>query len=188
MSLFPRDDVVARGRRTVIRRKRAADAEDEYAWRSDPELARYDATPPVRASFRDYQRSWWFDLCFTDVARRSFAVEDEEGRHIGNVMYYNVDPQRGEAELGISIGDRRCWSQGYGTDAVAAMVRVIFRSTGLRRLYLHTLSWNLRAQRCFQKAGFVPCGTAWRNGHTFVVMELRREWLEAHRLPQRVIA
>ncbi len=177
MSSFPRDDVVARGRKSVVRRKRMTDAADEYAWRSDTELARFDASTAVRIPFEDYQRNWSFDMRFTDTAGRSFAVEDETGRHIGNIMYYNRDATRREAELGISIGRQDCWAQGYGTDAVAALVAQLFRNTDLQRLYLHTLDWNSRAQRSFQKAGFAECGTAWRHGHTFIVMEVRRQWL-----------
>ena len=142
MSVSPSDDVVTRGRRTVIRRKRIADAANEYRWRSDPELAQYDASRPVQAPFEDYQRNWSFDYRFTDMATRSFAMEDENGQHIGNMMYYNVDRVAGEAEIGISVGERRCWSQGYGSDALVAMVRVLFTSTGLKRLYLHTLEGN----------------------------------------------
>ncbi len=175
MNGSPSDDVVARGRRTVVRRKRMGDAADEYAWRSDDELARFDASNPTRVPFPDYQRNWSFDIRFTDTAARSFAVEDENGRHIGNIMYYNHDAGRREAELGISIGRRDCWAQGYGTDAVTALVRHLFRATEIRRLYLHTLDWNKRAFRCFQRAGFAECGTAWRNGNTFVIMEIRRE-------------
>lgn len=179
MSSFPRDDVVARGRKSVVRRKRMADAVDEYAWRSDAELARFDASSPVRIPFEDYQRNWSFDIRLTDTAGRSFAVEDEKGRHIGNIMYYNRDQGRREAELGISIGRRDSWAQGYGTDAVVALIAQLFRSTALQRLYLHTLDWNARAHRSFQKAGFAECGTTWRHGHTFIAMEVRREWLAA---------
>lgn len=171
------DDVVVRGRKVVMRRKRLADAADEYAWRSDEELARYDGTLPVRVSFAEYFRNWAFDLRFTDVGRRSFAIEDEAGSHVGNVMYYNVDKGRREAEVGISIGDKGRWGHGYGSDAIAIVVRYIFAQTQLQRLYLHTLDWNLRAQRCFQKAGFQVCGTSWRDGHCFVVMDVRRERL-----------
>src|SRR3989304_4362207 len=64
------------------------------------------------------------------------------GRHIGNIMYYNHDSARREAELGISIGRRDCWAQGYGADAVAALVSYLFRETELQRLYLHTLDWK----------------------------------------------
>ena len=169
------DDVVARGRRTVIRRKRLTDAADEYRWRSDEELARYDASRPVQVPFDNYLRNWSFDYRFTDMGGRSFAIEDENGRHIGNVMYYNIDPARGEAEIGISIGERDCWSAGYGTDAIGALTRVLLTRGDITRLYLHTLDWNVRAQRAFEKAGFSACGTSWRDARTFVVMEILRE-------------
>ena len=172
-----RDEVVARGRRVVLRLKRLSDAAQDYAWRADEELARFDATSPLRLSFKEYLRNWELDMRFTDIARRTLAIEDEEGRRIGNLMYYNVDRWRKEAEVGISIGLREYWGRGYGTDAMRALVRYLFRSTDFRRLYLHTLDWNVRAQKSFRKAGFVPCGTAYRDGHTFMVMEVRREWL-----------
>ncbi len=65
------DDVVARGKKTVIRRKRLADAADEYRWRSDPELAQYDASRPVQVPFENYLRNWSFDYRFTDMGGRS---------------------------------------------------------------------------------------------------------------------
>ncbi|MDT7944272.1 MAG: GNAT family N-acetyltransferase [Dehalococcoidia bacterium] len=177
--LTPKDDVVARGRRTILRRKRMTDVVQDYAWRADEELAAYDAAPPLRMPFQDYARTWELDMRFTDAALRNLAIEDEEGRRIGNIMYYNVDRWRQEAELGISIGLREYWGRGYGSDAVETIVHHLFRATSLRRLYLHTLTWNVRAQRAFRKAGFVPCGTAFRNGHAFVVMEVHRETFAA---------
>jgi RimJ/RimL family protein N-acetyltransferase len=182
------DDVVARGRRTVVRRKRLPDAADEYRWRSDPELAKFDASRPVSTPFEAYERNWSFDYRFTDIAGRSFAIEDESGRHIGNVMYYNIDSARLEAELGISIGERASWSSGYGSDAVEALVRTLFADGCLERLYLHTLDWNRRAQRAFQKAGFTVCGTSWRDGHTFIVMEVRRTWVPARAALREAVA
>ncbi len=165
------DDVVARGRRVVLRRKRLSDAKDDYAWRSDEELARYDAVPPLRISFSDFLASLVAQLRYPDAARRSYAIEDEDGRHIGNAMYYNLREAMGEAEVGITIGDRRYWGQGYGSDAVQALVKLVFREKGLRRMFLHTLEWNVRAQRCFQKAGFVPRGLVRRDGRSFLLME-----------------
>ena len=177
MRAFPSDDVVARGRRTVVRRKRMGDAAEEYRWRSDPDLAQFDASRPVQAPYESYERNWSFDYRFTDMPGRSFAIEDELGRHIGNVMYYNIDSARNEAEIGISIGERSCWSLGYGSDALGAVVRGLFEVSGLGRLYLHTLEWNVRAQAAFRKVGFEACGTSWRDGHTFIIMEVRREWV-----------
>jgi RimJ/RimL family protein N-acetyltransferase len=165
------DDVAARGRRVVLRRKRLADAKDDYSWRSDKELASYDAVPPLRLSFSDFVVSLQAQLRYPDAARRSYAIEDEGGRHIGNAMYYNLREAMGEAELGITIGDRRYWGRGYGSDAVEALVSLVFREKGLRRMFLHTLESNVRAQRCFQKAGFVPRGLVRRDGRDFLLME-----------------
>jgi RimJ/RimL family protein N-acetyltransferase len=175
MKAFPTDDVVARGRRTVVRKKRLTDARDEYRWRSDPDLAQFDASRPVQAPFEAYERNWSFDYRFTDMPGRSFAIEDELGRHIGNVMYYNIDQARSEAEIGISIGEQSRWSQGYGSDALEAVVSGLFEVSALSRLYLHTLDWNARAQAAFRKVGFQICGTSWRDGHTFIIMEVQRE-------------
>lgn len=161
----------------MVRRKRVRDAMDEYRWRSDPDLAQFDASRPVQAPYESYERNWSFDYRFTDMPGRSFAIEDEVGRHIGNVMYYNIDTARSEAEIGISIGERGCWSLGYGSDALEAVVRGLFEVSGLGRLYLHTLEWNGRAQAAFRKVGFEVCGTSWRDGHTFIIMEVRREWV-----------
>ena len=174
------DEVVARGRRVILRRKRISDARDDYAWRSDEELARYDAALPLRISFSDFVTSFVAQMRYPDSARRSYAIEDESGRHIGNAMYYNLREATGEAELGITIGDRGCWGQGYGSDAVEALVRLMFREKGLRRMFLHTLDWNVRAQRCFQKAGFVARGLIRRNGRNFLLMEALQQ-------PERVV-
>jgi len=98
------------------------------------------------------------------------------------VMYYDIDEGKGEAELGIMIGDRDYWNRGYGTDAITALLHHVFTTTKLNRIYLNTLDWNLRAQSCFRKCGFVPCGQARRAGHAFVVMEIHRNsWQQAEK-------
>jgi len=170
---------VVRGARVVLREKRPSDAPDDYAWRSDPEMARFDATRPFRASFDDYRALYEDELTHPTSFRRSLAIEDHAGRHIGNVMWYNIDHARGEVELGITIGVREYWGQGYGSDAVSAILRHIFEGTSIRRVYLKTLDWNERARRCFQKAGFVAYATSRRGDYDFTLMEVRREWLMA---------
>jgi RimJ/RimL family protein N-acetyltransferase len=171
------DDEVACGRLIRLRRKRLGDAETDFDWRRDPELARFDAATPLRATFQDFLITYMDDIRYPSPFRRVFAIEAMDGSHIGNVMYYNIDERRGDAELGITIGDKRYWGHGYGTDAVQTFLRYVFTETGLKRIYLNTLDWNLRAQRSFRRAGFVPTGTSRRGFHSFITMEFRREWL-----------
>ena len=40
-----------RGQKVILRGKRLEDAENDYAWRSDEELARLDAAPTMRIPF-----------------------------------------------------------------------------------------------------------------------------------------
>jgi RimJ/RimL family protein N-acetyltransferase len=94
-------------------------------------------------------------------------------------MYYGYDPRENEAELGITIGDRDYWSRGYGTDAVRTMVDYAFRELELHRVYLHTLAWNYRAQRCFEHAGFRRLRHVNRGGHEFILMEITEDDLAA---------
>lgn len=170
---------VARGVRTLLREKRLGDAPDDYRWRSSPDLCRFDAARPLTMSYQQYLALYREELLYPSPYRRSLAIEDESGRHIGNVMYYNIDALRQEAEMGITLGERECWGQGYGSEAVRLLLEYLLGRLGFRRVHLKTLEWNVRARRCFQKAGFVECGRASRGGNSFVLMECRREWLAA---------
>lgn len=168
---------VARGVRLLLREKRPADGPDDYRWRSKPELSRYDAARPLRMPYQEYMALYGEELVQPNPYRRSLAIEDELGRHIGNVMYYNIDKKRQEAELGITIGERAYWGRGYGAEAVRLLIEHLIGREGFRRVHLKTLTWNWRAYRCFEKAGFALCGRVTRGGNSFHLMEFRREWL-----------
>src|SRR5947209_3197456 len=124
------DDQVACGTLIRLRRKRISDAQTDFEWRRDAELARFDAASPLRTTFPEFLTTFADDLRYPSPFRRVFAIENLDGEHIGNVMYYNIDERRGEAELGITIGDRRFWGQGYGADAVRTFVRYLFEQVG----------------------------------------------------------
>ena len=164
---------VARGARILLRQKRLGDAPDDYRWRTAPELSRYDAARPLALNYQEYLALYREEILYPSPYRRSLAIEDEASRHIGNIMYYNIDTLRHEAELGITIGEQQCWSQGYGTEAVRLLAEHLVGKLGFRRVHVKTLTWNERARRCFEKAGFVECGQAFHGGDSFLLMELR---------------
>ena len=166
--------------RFKLRDKRLSDARNDYLWQTDPGLAELDAVPLLTVSSQQYLLDYPEELRRNSSrARRSYAIETPAGEHIGNCVYYNIDEARGEAEVGIMIGNRAYWDQGYGTEVITCLVSHIFQKTNLRRLYLKTLDWNKRAQRCFAKCAFTPCGRMRRDGYNFVLMELKREqWAE----------
>jgi RimJ/RimL family protein N-acetyltransferase len=170
---------LARGSLIVLREKTLLDAPQDYAWRRDPELATFDAARPYGGSLKDYMAIADDELRFPSRYRCTIAVEDFNGSHIGNVMYYNADYDRHEAEIGVTIGLKEYWGRGYGTDLLRTFVLYLFGSLGFQRIYLKTLDWNLRAQRCFEKAGFRRFGTSRRGEYTFVLMQIFKDEIEA---------
>lgn len=171
-------DLRLEGELTVLRQKRASDAEADYAWRTDPELARLDATTPLRMSLREYVRYFRDELEYPSPWSVRLAIDTRDGVHIGNCMYYDINDDERHAELGIMIGERDYWDRGYGSDALSTVLRHIFTDTPLERVYLHTLDYNVRAQRAFRHVGFKDVGPVRRDGHSFLMMEVfRKEWL-----------
>ena len=170
------------GGKVRLRTKKLSDVRNDYRWQSDPELALLDAAPPLTASFPAYLLDYTDSLHRTGANRYPLAVETLDGKHIGNCTCYDIDNDRGEAQLGIMIGDRDYWDKGYGTDTVNTMIDHIFQNTDIKRIHLKTLDWNLRAQKCFQNCGFSPCGQRNRNGKSFVLMELNREQWEKRKI------
>ena len=164
-----------KGELTVLRDKRIEDTEQDYQWRVDEELAALDATTPLRMPYASYIRLIEDELRHPVPWSKRFAIETHEGKLIGNCMYYDIDTAKGQAELGILIGDRDYWSRGYGTDVVNTLVGHVFTTTTLKRIYLHTLTWNLRAQKSFSKCGFVALREVRRSGYDFLLMELLRD-------------
>ena len=176
------------GARVILRDKRLEDAEQDYIWRSDPELARLDAAYPLTMTYDRFLKIFQDQLRYPTPGSRHFAIETEDGRFIGNCMYYDLDSINLEAELGIVIGARNYWSNSYGSDALLTLLDYLFTAKELKRVYLHTLEWNRRAQRCFAKCGFTPVKLVRRLSQDFILMELRSEaWFEkaAERLAAR---
>ena len=170
------------GNKIVLREKRLADAPNDYAWQIDPELAALDAVPPLATSFPQYLRDYAAELRYSFSSRHRFAIETLDGKHVGNCVYYDVNETKGEAELGIMIGNRDYWDKGYGTDAVTTLVSHIFHHTNLKRIHLKTLDSNSRAQKCFQKCSFTPFEHMVKDGYSFVLMKIqRKQWQKQQR-------
>ena len=168
--------VVADAGRVRLRRKHVRDALNDFQWRRDPEIARYDAAMPLAKTFTEFLDQFERELLFPDPQRRMFAIEAPDGTQIGNIMYYNADDSRQSAELGICIALPAFRGRGLGTEAVLGFLRFIWNELPFRVIYLHTLQWNERAVRCFEKAGFNPTARVLRQRQWFLRMEVRREW------------
>lgn len=91
-----------------------------------------------------------------DAGRSSaLALEDATGGMVGFVRFSMRSNHRGRiARVGILIGDRRCWNQGFGTEGMEGLVYYLFERRGIQIIELDTADFNTRARRCFEKVGF----------------------------------
>ena len=128
---------------------------------------------------------FWLSARTEHFNNHRFAIMTlEDGTHIGNCMYYDLDLRRREAELGIMVGDRAYWNGGYGTEAAGLLLDHLFEELKLERVYLKTLEWNIRAQNAFTKCGFRQYGWGNQGRYRFMLMEIKRPEWEARRHDQ----
>ena len=164
--------VVADGCLVQLREKHIDDAPNDYSWKCDKELAAFDGATPYIGRFQTFRDNIQRDLRETTIYRKTYAILSKQtSEHIGNVMYYGYDPLRQEAELGITIGNKDFWGKGHGREVIDLMVEVMGGQLSLVKVYLHTLTWNERAQRSFAAAGFTRVGEVVRAGRSYYRME-----------------
>jgi RimJ/RimL family protein N-acetyltransferase len=108
------------------------------------------------------QEERWFENLQGRLERQEdvyLAIDTLDGVHIGNVGLHRIDWKNRNAELGITIGEKSYWGQGYGTDAVLTMLNLAFREMNLHRVFLRVDADNARGIRCYEKVGFQHEGT-----------------------------
>jgi RimJ/RimL family protein N-acetyltransferase len=116
--------------------------------------------PPLPQSLERLQAEW--DKQVSEGGRDGawFAIE-ADGKLIGQCALHSFDTCRGinrNCELGIAIGDKAYWGQGYGKEAVRLLVDYAFRYWNVHRVWLTTHSKNERAIACYRACGFVEEG------------------------------
>jgi RimJ/RimL family protein N-acetyltransferase len=102
---------------------------------------------------------------------------------IGNCGYHNIDWRCRSAEVGIFIGEKQLWNQGYGTEAMRMLLRYGFDTLNLNRIMLEVYETNKRGQKAYEKAGFKLEGRKrqgmYKNGRYIDILlmsVLRDEW------------
>lgn len=149
--------------------------------------------PEVRQGLAQYrpfslvEEERWFENMLERPADEHPMVieisETDSWRPIGNCGYMNIDWRNRLAEVGIFIGETAYWNQGYGSEAMGLLLRHAFDTLNLNRIFLRVFENNLRAIRCYEKAGFIHEGrlrqAEYRDGQfvdVLLMSVLRQEW------------
>ena len=77
---------------------------------------------------------------------------------IGRGLLFSVNAVDRNAMLGLVIGEKQYWGQGYGLDATRLLLEVGFSLLNLHSIMLGAFAFNQRALNCYRRAGFKEIG------------------------------
>jgi RimJ/RimL family protein N-acetyltransferase len=167
------------GPKVTLAAKRRSDAPRDYRWQTDAELMALSGNQLLTIPYTEYLTRYDAGEQKPETLFLSILTVSD-GRHIGNCAVYDADRTKGEASIGITIGEREYWGQGYGTEAVKALLDYVFANMGLVSVKLKTLAENRRARHCFEKCGFQSCGSLREEGRDYLLMCLSYEDYAIH--------
>jgi len=168
-------------------RLRAMEKEDiplYVKWINDPEVRDGVA---MYIPFSSYEEEKWFESTMAKPgAEHPLVIEIKNGDSwipVGDCGFFALDLRNRRGELGILIGAKEYWNQGYGAEAVQLMLKHGFNTLNLNRVYLQVFDDNKRAIRAYEKCGFVHEGrlrsAEYKNGKYVDILfmsVLRDEW------------
>jgi RimJ/RimL family protein N-acetyltransferase len=142
-----------RGQQVLLRHHRASDLAAIVRWYRDPELARLTRYQSQPMSEEEVERFFRGRLLADDAL--AYAIEHlPAGRLVGFTTFSALDPENLSVLFHITIGERDAWGRGLGTEATQLMLQHAFERLGLHRVGLAVFSYNTRAIRAYEKAGF----------------------------------
>jgi diamine N-acetyltransferase len=140
-----------RGSKTCLRALERDDLPHFVRWINDPDTRRFMM---MRYPLSMTEEENWWEGFVTRHGDHIFAIDADDGTYIGNVGLHDIEGENRRALLGIIIGEKAYWGQGYGTDAIRTMLGWAFGYLNLNRVYLTVYEYNERAIRCYLKSGF----------------------------------
>jgi RimJ/RimL family protein N-acetyltransferase len=144
------------GTKTRLRGLEHDDLQHFVAWINDPEIRHFVA---MRYPLSMAEEEGWWQGFLQRKTDHIFAIEAEDATYIGNIGLHDLEWENRRAMLGIMIGQKAYWGQGYGTDAIRTLLGWAFGYLNLHRVYLTVYAYNQRAIRCYEKCGFQHEGT-----------------------------
>lgn len=127
-------------------------------WRNNPELIAFLGAP-FRYINLDVDNKW-FDNYMNNRGNmiRCAIVQEGEDEILGLVSLVSTDYINQSAEFHIMIGEKENQGCGIGTFAAKEMLNHAFYNMNLQRVELTVLEDNVRAQRLYEKIGFIREG------------------------------
>ncbi|MDT3699957.1 MAG: GNAT family protein [Thermincola sp.] len=140
------------GDKVIIRTMKRPDIPLLVKWKNDDEIADFVRGAPIHTTYDIENRRYEKGLREYDAVR--LIIETLPGRPIGFISISDIDKDNQKADLGMLIGEKEYWSQGYGSDTLITLLRHLFFDLGFNRISLEVFEYNTRAKKVYEKIGF----------------------------------
>jgi len=175
-------DFPIRTKRLLLRDVRANDFDAIHEYSIDEAVARFmDWGPNTLDQTREALERWLVAQAeAVRLALNLAVVVADEDRLIGSIRLSYQGHRN--ADLGYSLHSAY-WRQGYGAEAAAAMLELVFERFGLHRIWATCDVGNVGSSGVMEKIGMrregtflqdVPVKGRWRDTHLYAV--LAQEW------------
>lgn len=156
----------------MLRRFRAADAETLAAYRSDPDVARYQSWTVPFPLERARELVAQFEAAVPESPGWfQWAIERTADRvHIGDVGVL-LHENKMQAEIGFTLAPAY-QKRGYAAEAVRGLLDHLFRVRGLHKVSAEADARNIASARLLERVGFVREGLL--RSHTWI----KNEWTD----------
>ncbi len=172
------------GERVRLRGAERSDLDKFVEWVNDPEVT---AGLTLFLPMSSVDEEKWFETAMQKPQEeKPLVIDMKDGtdwRLIGNSSFFDFDWVARASEVGIMIGDKTVWNQGYGSEVMSLLLRHGFGTLNLNRVFLRVYAGNKRAIRTYEKVGFAHEGcmrqASYKNNKYSDVLfmsVLREEW------------
>ncbi len=133
-----------------------------FQWNNDAELNRLDSELPYEEeSFGTFKKR--FERLCTEPSNshRHFEIHSREDEElIGVAFAIRISEHNRHALVGITIGEREYWGQGYGKESLRLLLEYCFEALDLHRVSAETFEYNTTWRDLVEGLGFRKEGTA----------------------------
>jgi RimJ/RimL family protein N-acetyltransferase len=165
------DDLVTE--RLVLRALRPDDAETMFAYRSDPEIMRYQGWDPESLTdVHEFIAEHRLYDAYAPGSWRQFAIAlRPDGAMIGDCGVHVPEDKPEQAEFGITLAPA-FQRRGYASEALRVLLRLVFDTLGKHRVFASVDPRNLPSIALFERAGFR------KEAHHIESLWLMGEWVD----------
>ena len=159
--------------RLVLRALRADDAETMFAYRSDPEIMRYQGWGAESlADVHEFLAQNARDGPYAPGSWRQFAIAlRPDGTMIGDCGIHVPQDKPQQAEFGITLATA-FQRHGYAAEALGALLHLAFDTLGKHRVFASVDPRNAPSIALFERAGFR------KEAHHIESLWLMGEWVD----------